>query len=51
MKAEGCRETVESRVLELCHESDITINELSGLCGLTQSTENKWKQLITSYSI
>ena len=33
-------EAVKRRILELCHEKNITINKLSTICGLTQSTLN-----------
>jgi transcriptional regulator with XRE-family HTH domain len=33
-------EAVKKRILELCDERDITINKLSTICGLTQSTLN-----------
>ena len=31
-------EAVRQRILELCHERDITVNKLSLICGITQST-------------
>ena len=33
-------EAVRERILELCGERQITINKLSTICGLTQSTLN-----------
>ena len=33
-------EAVRSRILELCQERDITVNKLSSLSGVTQSTVN-----------
>ncbi|MBP3375521.1 MAG: helix-turn-helix transcriptional regulator [Clostridia bacterium] len=33
-------EAVKARILELCRERKITINKLSTICGLTQSTLN-----------
>ena len=33
-------EAVKARILELCQERDITINKLSSLSGVTQSTVN-----------
>ena len=33
-------EAVRERILELCGERKITINKLSTICGLTQSTLN-----------
>ena len=33
-------EAVKMRILELCRERNITINKLSTICGLTQSTLN-----------
>lgn len=33
-------EAVKLRILELCKERKITINKLSTICGLTQSTLN-----------
>ena len=33
-------EAVKLRILELCKERNITINKLSTICGLTQSTLN-----------
>lgn len=33
-------EAVKERILELCRERDITINKLSSLSGVTQSTVN-----------
>jgi len=33
-------EAVKQRILELCHEKDISINKLSNLSGVTQSTVN-----------
>lgn len=31
---------VRLRILELCNEYDITVNKLSTICGITQSTLN-----------
>ena len=36
----GIAEAVKLRILELCRERKITINKLSTICGLTQSTIN-----------
>lgn len=33
-------EAVRVRILELCHAKGITVNKLSTLCGITQSTLN-----------
>lgn len=33
-------EAVRLRILELCRERDLSVNKLSGMCGLTQSTIN-----------
>jgi len=33
-------EGVRLRILELCRERNISINRLSGMCGITQSTLN-----------
>ena len=33
-------EAVRLRILELCRERELSINKLSGMCGLTQSTLN-----------
>ena len=33
-------EAVKLRILELCHEHHITVNKLSTICGITQSTLN-----------
>ena len=33
-------EAVRARILELCHTHDITLNKLSTICGITQSTLN-----------
>lgn len=33
-------EAVRLRILELCQERDLSVNRLSGMCGLTQSTLN-----------
>ena len=33
-------EAVKLRILELCNEHNITINKLSTICGITQSTLN-----------
>ena len=33
-------EAVKERILELCRERDITINKLSNMSGVTQSTVN-----------
>ena len=33
-------EAVKLRILELCRKNDITLNKLSTICGITQSTLN-----------
>ena len=33
-------EAVRLRILELCQQNDITLNKLSTICGITQSTLN-----------
>ena len=33
-------EAVKLRILELCRENNITLNKLSTICGITQSTLN-----------
>ena len=33
-------EAVRLRILELCRERDLSVNKLSGMCGLTQSALN-----------
>ncbi len=33
-------EAVKERILELCNERDISINKLSSMSGVTQSTVN-----------
>lgn len=33
-------EAVRLRILELCKERNLSLNKLSGICGLTQSTLN-----------
>lgn len=33
-------EAVRLRILELCKERNLSVNKLSGICGLTQSTLN-----------
>lgn len=33
-------EAVRLRILELCRERNLSVNKLSGICGLTQSTLN-----------
>ena len=33
-------EAVKERILELCREHDISVNKLSGMSGVTQSTVN-----------
>ena len=33
-------EAVRLRMLELCQERDLSVNRVSGMCGLTQSTLN-----------
>lgn len=33
-------EAVKLRILELCRQHDITVNKLSTICGITQSTLN-----------
>lgn len=35
-----CKEAVRYRILELCAERDLSINALSRICGMTQSTIN-----------
>ncbi len=35
-------EAVKARVLELCHEKNLTINRLSIVSGITQSTVNNF---------
>ena len=35
-------EAVKARVLELCHEKELTINRLSIISGVTQSTVNNF---------
>ena len=35
-------EAVKARVLELCHEKELTINRLSIVSGVTQSTVNNF---------
>lgn len=34
----GC--AVKERILQLCREKEITVNKLSTICGITQSTLN-----------
>ncbi len=36
----GIGEAVKLRIIELCDENKISINKLSTLCGITQSTLN-----------
>ncbi len=33
-------EAVKQRIIELCQENHITLNKLSNICGITQSTLN-----------
>ncbi|MBO7250020.1 MAG: helix-turn-helix transcriptional regulator [Clostridia bacterium] len=33
-------EAVKARILELCQQNNITLNKLSTICGITQSTLN-----------
>lgn len=33
-------EAVRRRILDLCQERNLSVNKLSGICGLTQSTLN-----------
>ena len=33
-------DAVKNRIIELCNERNITINKLSTICGITQSTLN-----------
>ena len=33
-------EAVKLRILDLCQQNDITLNKLSTICGITQSTLN-----------
>ena len=33
-------EAVRLRIIELCNQRNLTVNKLSGMCGLTQSTLN-----------
>lgn len=33
-------EAVKERIIELCHEHDISVNKLSSMSGVTQSTVN-----------
>lgn len=33
-------EAVKLRILDLCHQNNITLNKLSNICGITQSTLN-----------
>ena len=33
-------EAVQRRILELCRQNNITLNKLSTICGITQSTLN-----------
>ena len=33
-------EAVKKRILELCQQNNITLNKLSTICGITQSTLN-----------
>ena len=33
-------EAVRFRIMELCQERNLSVNKLSGMCGLTQSTLN-----------
>lgn len=34
------KEAIQTRILELCHQNHITLNKLSTICGITQSTLN-----------
>lgn len=34
------KDAIRLRILELCAQRNITINRLSGICGMTQSTLN-----------
>lgn len=34
------KEAIRLRILELCRENQLTVNGLSGKCGITQSTLN-----------
>ena len=34
------REAVKLRILELCRQNNMTLNKLSTICGITQSTLN-----------
>ena len=37
------KEAIELRIRDLCNEKGITINRLSTICGITQSTLANWK--------
>ena len=37
------REAIVLRINELCNKKNITINKLSTICGITQSTLANWK--------
>lgn len=37
------KEAIELRIDDLCKEKGITINKLSTICGITQSTLANWK--------
>ena len=37
------KEAIVLRINELCNEKNITINKLSTICGITQSTLANWK--------
>lgn len=34
------KEAIRLRILELCDQRNLTVNRLSGICGMTQSTLN-----------
>ncbi len=40
MKADCAGDAVRLRIIELCTENGVTLNKLSTICGLTQSTLN-----------
>lgn len=51
-------EAIEKRISNLCNERNITLNKLSTICGITQSTlnnirnrENKSTTILTIYRI
>ena len=37
------KEAIELRINDLCNEKGITINKLSTICGITQSTLANWR--------